>query len=421
MSNIVFGIVGLGAVSFVLSWIGTFAVREISRRIGFVDKPGHRKIHAKPIALGGGVAIFLAFALPMAAALFVVRWSDPPSFHFAGVGVTDANTAATSTYARGSSWQVPTAYWDGARQQTPLALSFLGACLALHLMGLWDDRKALGPYPKLLIQLGVAAALVAYNADLRAMTTLGPVGSFAVTVLWIAAITNAFNFLDNMDGLSAGVACVCAVCFFVTAMSIGQWFVAASLALLIGALLGFLCFNFPPASIFMGDSGSLVIGFILGVLTVRTQYLPHGEDFGAGWYAVFVPVIVLAVPLYDLIVVSLIRISRGVSPFKGDTNHFSHRLVARGMSKRTAVLCLYLLSAATGVGAIILPQAQSQFVAIFVFVQTLLVLGVVALLEQHPLPVARKLDVTASAATAAAATESPAGSPGTSETAAIRG
>ena len=97
----------------------------------------------------------------------------------------------------------------------------------------------------------------------------------------------------------------------------------------------------------MGDSGSLVIGFILGVLTIRTTYLPPGEDFGAGWYAVFVPVIVLAVPLYDLIVVSLIRISRGESPFKGDTNHFSHRLVARGMSKRTAVLCLYLISAAT--------------------------------------------------------------------------
>jgi hypothetical protein len=98
---------------------------------------------------------------------------------------------------------------------------------------------------------------------------------------------------------------------------------------------------------------------------------------------------VLAVPLYDLLVVSLIRLSRGVSPFKGDTNHFSHRLVARGMSKRTAVLCLYLVSAATGVGAIVLPHARSSFVAVLIFVQTLLVLGVVALLEQHPLPLPR--------------------------------
>jgi UDP-GlcNAc:undecaprenyl-phosphate GlcNAc-1-phosphate transferase len=216
------------------------------------------------------------------------------------------------------------------------------------------------------------------------VTAWGYWPALILTVFWITAVTNAFNFLDNMDGLSAGVACVCAMCFLVAALSIGQWFVAASLALLIGALLGFLCFNFAPASIFMGDSGSLVIGFILGVLTIRTQYLPRGQDFGAGWYAVFVPVIVLAVPLYDLIVVSLIRIARGVSPFKGDTNHFSHRLVARGMSKRTAVLCLYLISAATGLGAIILPHARSPYVAVLIFSQTLLILGVVALLEQHP-------------------------------------
>jgi hypothetical protein len=122
------------------------------------------------------------------------------------------------------------------------------------------------------------------------------------------------------------------------------------------------------------------------VLTIRTTYLPAGMSLGAGWYAVFVPVIVLAVPLYDLIVVSTIRIMRGKSPFVGDTNHFSHRLVARGMSKRTAVLCLYLVSAATAVAAIILPHARSPFVAVLIFVQTLLILGVVALLEQHPLP-----------------------------------
>ena len=207
-----------------------------------------------------------------------------------------------------------------------------------------------------------------------------------LSVLWIAGITNAFNFLDNMDGLSAGVAAVCTTAFLVATLSIGQWFVAACLALLLGALLGFLCFNFAPASIFMGDSGSLVIGLVLGVLTVRTTYLPPGVSLGAGWYSVFVPVIVLAVPLYDLIVVSTIRILRGKSPFVGDTNHFSHRLVARGMCKRTAVLCLYLVTAATAIAAIILPHARSPFVAVLIFVQTLLILGVVALLEQHPLP-----------------------------------
>jgi UDP-GlcNAc:undecaprenyl-phosphate GlcNAc-1-phosphate transferase len=165
--------------------------------------------------------------------------------------------------------------------------------------------------------------------------------------------------------------------------------VAAALALLLGALTGFLCFNFNPASIFMGDSGSLVIGLLLGILTVRTTYLQPGQNLGGGWYSVFAPVIVLAVPLYDLIVVSTLRILRRQSPFKGDTNHFSHRLVARGMSKRTAVLCLYLLSAATAVAAIILPHVPNTFTAVLVFVQTILILGVVMLLEQHPLSLPR--------------------------------
>jgi len=115
--------------------------------------------------------------------------------------------------------------------------------------------------------------------------------------------------------------------------------------------------------------------------------LPKGQPWGAGWYAVLAPVIVLAVPLYDLIVVSIIRISRGKSPFVGDTNHFSHRLVARGMSRRTAVLCLYLITAATSVAAIILPHVDSPMAAVLIFCQTLLILGVVALLEQHPVSV----------------------------------
>src|SRR6185436_2971005 len=107
--------------------------------------------------------------------------------------------------------------------------------------------------------------------------------STLLTVIWITAITNAFNFLDNMDGLSAGVAAVCTIAFLIAALSIGQWFVAGSLALLLGALIGFLCFNFAPATIFMGDSGSLVIGLVLGVLTIRTTYLPAGRELGAGW------------------------------------------------------------------------------------------------------------------------------------------
>jgi len=362
-------ILALGAISFVISWLATAAMIRIAPRLGFVDKPGGRKTHANPKPLGGGVAMFIGFALPMLVGLAVVRFYHPDFSH----------------------WQWVEPYWTGGKQQSGLALALLGAMLIMHVLGLIDDHKALGPYLKLLVQLAVTVTLVVLFKELRVLTALDKLGlgiwpSVVLTVLWITAITNAFNFLDNMDGLSAGVAAVCAIAFFITTASISQWFVAATLALLIGSLLGFLFWNFPPAKIFMGDSGSLLIGLVLGVLTVRTTYLAPGQNFGAGWYAVFAPVIVLALPLYDLVVVSIIRLSRGKSPFQGDTNHFSHRLVARGMSRRTAVLCLYLVTAATSVAAIVLPHVHSVFAAMLIFAQTILVLGLVALLEQHPLP-----------------------------------
>jgi UDP-GlcNAc:undecaprenyl-phosphate GlcNAc-1-phosphate transferase len=360
-------ILGLGAASFVIAWLATLAMIRIAPRVGLVDKPGGRKIHDAPKPLGGGVAIFVAIAGPMLAGLLVV------------------NLAGDRLVQRYPQYENVYALVAGAQYQTPLSLGMLAGMLVMHAVGLIDDRKALGPYSKLIAQLLVAGTIV-IGFKMRALTALGVVPSTVLTVLWIVAITNAFNFLDNMDGLSAGVAAVCTTAFLVTALSIHQWFVAATLALLLGSLLGFLWWNFPPAKIFMGDSGSLVIGFVLGVLTIRTTYLAPGTNFAAGWYAVFAPVIVLALPLYDLVVVSLIRLSRGKSPFVGDTNHFSHRLVARGMSRRTAVLCLYLVTATTSVGAILLPQVHSGFAAAMIVSQTVLVLFLVALLEQHPLP-----------------------------------
>jgi len=369
----------LMGVSLVLSWLFTAAMIRIAPRIGFVDHPGHRKIHANPKPLGGGVAMFWAVAIPVILGV-------------AGLysGLLPGRLA--------DQHETMLALARGAKQQAPLALGMLAGAFVLHVLGLIDDKRALGPWIKLVVQLAVTAAFVVHF-DVRAVTALDHLGagkwpSVTLTILWIAAISNAFNFLDNMDGLSAGVAAVCAIAFLVTTILIEQWFVAATLALLIGALLGFLWFNFPPARIFMGDSGSLVIGFILGVLTVRTTFLPKGEDFAAGWYAIFAPVIVLAVPLYDLIVVSIIRLARGHSPFRGDTNHFSHRLVARGMSRRTAVLCIYVVTAATSTSAIVLPWARSTFAAVLIFSQTMLVLFLVAMLEQHPLPAAWRNDET---------------------------
>jgi UDP-GlcNAc:undecaprenyl-phosphate GlcNAc-1-phosphate transferase len=353
------GILLAAVVSFVLSWIGTFAMKRLAPVIGFVDKPGGRKIHANPKPLGGGVAIFWAVALPLLGVLLAAYMNWLPEFakiHEAGI-----------------------------RSQTSMVLGLLAGVFAMHVMGLIDDRSALGPYSKLVVQLAVAGFLVIFY-DLRIMTLAGYWPSVAITVLWIAGITNAFNFLDNMDGLSSGVAAVCTLCFLIATFLIGQWFVAGLLAMLLGALIGFLCFNFAPATIFMGDSGSLVVGTLLGFLTVRTTYLPGGKTIADGWYSLLMPLIVLAVPLYDLIVVSAIRLSHGKSPFVGDTNHLSHRLVRRGMSRRTAVLCIWLITATTGMAAILLPRVSDSLTAILILVQVVLILCVVMLLEQHPLP-----------------------------------
>lgn len=241
-------ILGLLAVSFVISCLLTRLMCWLSVRIGFVDRPGGRKIHANPKPLGGGVAILLGFCLPMAAALIYVQLQPPPDLP-------------------GVNWQ---AYWSGIRQETPLALGILGAAVLVHILGLVDDARALGPYPKLFAQLLIVATLV-ITGKLGVLTFLGHWPSAILSILWITAITNAFNFLDNMDGLSAGIAVVCAAAFLVATVSIGQWFVAAMLALLLGSAAGFLCFNFPPASIFMGDSGSLPLGFLLAVATVRAR------------------------------------------------------------------------------------------------------------------------------------------------------
>jgi UDP-GlcNAc:undecaprenyl-phosphate GlcNAc-1-phosphate transferase len=242
-----------------------------------------------------------------------------------------------------------------------------------------------------------ALALPLVFPDTRLLTVLdhyagGPWLSVVVTFGWILVVTNAMNFMDNMDGLSAGVAAVSAGCFLAASLLNGQLFVGGCLALLIGACLGFLAFNFPRrggARIFMGDSGSLVLGFLLAFLTVRTTYygrageapVPPGAGFASGaWYGVFMPLVVLAVPLYDFVSVVLIRLSQGRSPFVGDRQHLSHRLVQHGLSVPAAVAVIYGLTAVTGISGIALGSLQ-PWQAVLVGVQTILILLVAALFE----------------------------------------
>ncbi|MBI1367649.1 MAG: hypothetical protein GC162_03245 [Planctomycetes bacterium] len=345
-------------LAFIIACPLTGVMRKVGVKLGQMDAPGERKLHTTPIPATGGVAVFWGVVGPIVAGLVLV--------HVVPIGVWDEIAPALVKHL------------PGIGNRTMMA-GALVACLAvLHITGLVDDRKNLGPFLKLGIQAG-AAATMAIFFDVRLLELLGPVPSILATIVWLIVITNAFNFLDNMDGLSAGVATICAAILLAAALISGQWFVAAVLALLIGALLGFLVFNFPPAKIFMGDGGSLVVGFLMGISAVRVTY--YDPQLGSAWWAVFTPAIVLAIPLYDFLSVTILRIAQGKSPFVGDTQHFSHRLVRKGLTRPAAVMVVWACTLATGLGGVMIGRVASWQAALIV-AQTAAILLVLALLER---------------------------------------
>jgi UDP-GlcNAc:undecaprenyl-phosphate GlcNAc-1-phosphate transferase len=372
----------LMGVALAISLLGCAGLIALGHRLGTLDSagvPGQEKAPPRRVPNTGGVAIFWAVAGPMALALAAAYtgWLDR-------LPLPSALSSALAEHA------------DGLRSEALHGLVLVLGLLVLHIVGLVDDRRALGPLLKLAIMLGVAGGVV-LGTQSRMLTLLDPIAggawlSVLLTVLWIVAVTNAVNFLDNMDGLSAGVAWIASACFLAAALIQGQWFIAGTLALLIGALAGFLAFNFPwqargtgpdgrptgGARLFMGDGGSLVVGFLLAFLTVRTTYL--GPELGGGWYGVLMPVLVLAVPLYDLLIVSVIRLRAGRSPMVGDLNHLSHRLVRRGLSQRSAVLAIYGLTAITALPSIGLAGLKPWHAAL-VGGQVLITLVLIAILE----------------------------------------
>jgi UDP-GlcNAc:undecaprenyl-phosphate GlcNAc-1-phosphate transferase len=339
-----------------------------ANRLGHVDQPGTEahKEHDRAVPNIGGIGIFAATAGPLAAAM-VAGWAisaDRWSGFLAPVGEHIA----------------------GLRSVTPMGLALVGALTAMHVMGRIDDRSRLSARVKLGVQLIVAAVLVC-GFDMRVLHLLdgnGPGGialSMVISVLWICVVTNAMNMLDNMDGLSAGVGAVIAGMYLAATIIGGQWFVAALSAMLLGALLGFLVFNFPPAKVFMGDGGSLVMGMLLAVISIRTTYFNVHDPVSPGdWYGLAMPLMVMAVPLYDFVSVTLIRLSQGRSPFVGDRNHFSHRLVRKGLSVRAAVVVIYLCTLATGISGVML-SSLTYWQAMLAAGQTAAVIAVLALLE----------------------------------------
>jgi UDP-GlcNAc:undecaprenyl-phosphate GlcNAc-1-phosphate transferase len=347
------------AGSFVLSVILTAIVRKLAERIGFVAHPTADRYHRSIIPLGGGIAIFTTItAIIIAAAVAIKTLLVPGQFHWLA---ESANIKPT----------------DFLGKINQLVIILLCA-LVLFLLGLWDDKKRLSPFFKLVVQFAAAVAAASF-ADVRVKffienTTI----TTALSAVWIVLIINAFNFLDNMDGASAGIAVIVASILFTAAVVSSQVFVGGLAIVFIGTLLGFLVFNFPPAKIFAGDAGSLVIGFFLATLSIRTTYYHQAQS--GQWYPVFIPLIVMAVPLYDFLSVTTLRIKQGKSPFVGDTQHFSHRLKKRGLSDTQTALTLYLATFCTGLGATFLYQVNLTG-AFLIFAQTLLVLAIIAILE----------------------------------------
>jgi len=345
------------AGSFVLSLVLTGLVKVLAKRAGFLSHPVKDRFAERTVPLGGGIAIFITLMVFIVTATAAIKF-------FPGYIASLAQSRNID----------PADFLAKVNQLFVILL----CALALLALGLWDDKKGLGPFVKLVVQFAVAI-VAALLADVRVEFFIeNKIITSVLSAFWIVLIINAFNFLDNMDGLAAGIAVIASSILFTAAAMSGQVFVGGLALVFIGTLLGFLVFNFPPAKIFMGDAGSLVVGFFVALLTLRTTYYHEAES--GRWYAVFMPLVVMAVPLYDFISVTLLRVSQGKSPFVGDTQHFSHRLKRRGLTDTQTVLTLYLATLCTGLGAAFLYQVN-RVGAILIFTQTFMILAIIAILE----------------------------------------
>jgi UDP-GlcNAc:undecaprenyl-phosphate GlcNAc-1-phosphate transferase len=274
---------------------------------------------------------------------------------------------------------------SGLLHQSMKLWELLAGGTLLMLLGLADDRWKLDWRLRLGVQIAVAATMVSLDEHWRmSLFADAPWLNGALSVLWIVGLINSFNMLDNMDGLSAGVAAIAAAMF--AAMMLltprpdnhqPQLFTAGLLLVVVGSLVGFLWHNRPPARLFMGDAGSYLVGYMLAMATLTGTFA--GGDLPK--HAIVGPLCVLAVPLYDTATVVFIRLRQGRSPFVGDKSHFSHRLVELGLTKPQAVLTIYLATATCGFGALLLHQIANFGGAVIVFMMVACTLALVGILE----------------------------------------
>ncbi len=292
-------------ILFLGALVGAIALTPISKwlapHVGVMDKPNARKVHTRPVPRMGGVAILIA----VMGAVLLLR----------------------------SQMEI---------QQ--LVAIVLGAAF-MSFMGLMDDRFTLSAYIRLAAQIG--AGIFIWVSGVRVQMFANPIMDGSLTVFWVVGITNAMNFLDNMDGLSAGVSAVVSAFFLVLSVQNGQFLVAALSAALLGACIGFLFWNLNPANVFMGDSGSMFLGFMLACVAIKLRFV--AQSINVSW---MVPLIVMGLPVFDTTLVCISRLRRGKNPLTTPgKDHTSHRLAAHGFSKREAVLILYIVCGALGVVA----------------------------------------------------------------------
>jgi UDP-GlcNAc:undecaprenyl-phosphate GlcNAc-1-phosphate transferase len=308
--------------------------RALARRFGVIDAPGHRKVHARPMPRLGGFAVFVSFT-----AVVVTGSLLAPSLQLGWVQETFGSSLSLLQ--------------EAYRVKSRLLAIMAGGTL-IFAVGLADD--ILGKRFPVGAKFGgqLLAALMLIAAGVRISFLPHEALNVGVTVVWLVGVTNAFNLLDNMDGLTAGVAFVACGVFLINAWSLGEFFISLMLVAFMGSLLGFLLYNFHPATVFLGDCGSLFIGFIMGSLTLLERYISHASST---LFPILMPVVVLALPLLDTATVMYIRVKERRPIYVGDTRHLSHRLVSLGFSQRTAVLFLYLMTFALGLGAASLPDA----------------------------------------------------------------
>jgi UDP-GlcNAc:undecaprenyl-phosphate GlcNAc-1-phosphate transferase len=307
------------AGAFLTSLLALPLWRKWCLKKNLVDDPGHRKIHDTPVPLAGGFSVLTAILFP-----FII------GAIFLQIGVVKISSTNLITHGL------------ERRGLELLALAF--GAIAITFLGWLDDKHELKPLPKFLGQF-LIALLVAVACKRITLFVPNIFFSYAITILWLLTLINAFNFIDNMNGLCAGLGAIGAWKFFVFANTGGEYLVALVALLACGALLGFLPWNFPNARAFLGDAGSHLVGYLLAVLAILPHFYTKKNPHPL---AVLTPLFVLAIPLLDLAQVVFFRTLNKKPFWIGDTNHLSHRLVRDGLSRTQSVLILWLSAALIG-------------------------------------------------------------------------